>query len=423
MAEIRNVDRAWEAIDVFRGALCQAQAEVERLGGKDPAAQCPNDGAASSRRLELRRRCNAVIDSLLAPINLTILIAAYKQTQEYAKLKYKTRRDYATRMRRIESEIGKLPLRDVVSEDMEKWRARWSSNGTHPAMGNAVMTVLRILLRFGAKELGDKECGRLALHEFPGLEKLKKGERKQISVSQLDALRAQAHKMGFHTLALGVAIQYEVQLSQKQLIGHWVPMSDPGTSDVSHNDKKWLGGLDWSQIDADRFLYLWEDGKEIKLDLNLFPMVIEELRRLPKIPDSGPIIVYEPTGIPYLENEYHTRWRKVANAVGIPKSIRNTYHPKRDRAEMPLDKQRACDIATRVCQSLPMRCRNGVLSEMVADLLEKKITPEKLSAAKSKYVTAYYRKFESGYTPSLDQVAGGLRLGDTISSDHNAWQG
>jgi hypothetical protein len=70
-----------------------------------------------------------------------------------------------------------------------------------------------------------------------------------------------------------------------------------------------------------------------------------------------------------------------------------------------------------------MRCRNGVLSEMVADLLEKKITPEKLSAAKSKYVTAYYRKFESGYTPSLDQVAGGLRLGDTISSDHNAWQG
>jgi hypothetical protein len=203
MAEIRDVDLAWETIDVFRGALCQVQAAIERMGGKNPAAECPNDTAVSSRRLELRKRCQRIVESLLTPINLAALIAAYKKSEEYGKLKYKSRRDYAARMVRIERDYGELPLMDVTSEDLEKWRVRWSTNGAHPAMGNAVMTALRILLRFGAMELGDNECSRLAFHQFLSSEKTKKRERKQINAAQLNAFRAQAHKRGLHTLALG----------------------------------------------------------------------------------------------------------------------------------------------------------------------------------------------------------------------------
>ena len=185
--------------------------------------------------------------------------------------------------------------------------------------------------------------------------------------------------------------------------------------------KKWLGGLDWSQIDADGVLHL-SSGE--KIDLSECLIVMEELNCLPKIPDSGPIIIYEPQGIPYLENEYHTRWRKVANAIGIPKSTRNTRHPRRDRADAPVDKKHACEIAARVCKSLPDSCRDGVCSEMVIDLYEKKIRPDQLAAARSKYVARYFKNFENRYEISLDQtLAGGRRLGDTVSSDHNVWRG
>jgi hypothetical protein len=417
MAEIRDVDRAWEAIDVFRSALCQALAAVERMGGKDPAAECPNDAAVSRRRLELRKRCQDFIDTLLVPLNLKILIAAYKQTEEYGKLLHKSRRDYAARMRRIEREYGELPLRDVTSEDLKKWCALWSTNGVHPAMGKAVMTLVRILLRFGAKRFGDKDCARLAV-QFPRFEKRKKVERKQINAAQLVAFRAQAHKMGLHRLALGVAIQYEVQLSQKQLIGHWVPMSDPGTSDVIRNEKKWLGGLDWSQIDADRILRL-SSGDEI--DLSECLIVMEELNRLPEIPDSGPIIVCEPLGVPYPENEYHFRWRKVATAAGIPKSVRNTYHPIRERAAVPLNKEQVWQKVTPICSPLPEVIRDDVRQQMIEDVLAGKIRIEQLPAAKDKYAAEQW-KLQNRYTLSLDQTVGSRRLGDTISSDHNTWQ-
>jgi hypothetical protein len=383
------------------------------MGGK-----CPNDSAASNRRIVLRNRCQDLIDSLLAPLNLKKLIAAYKQTERYKTRLHKTRRNYDAHMQRIECEYGELPLRDVTSEDLERWRARWSADGEHPVMGKAVMSLVRILLRFGVKKFGDTDCARLAV-QFPRFEKRRKAERRQINTVQLDAFRAQAHKMGLHRLALGAAIQYEVQLSQKQVIGHWVPMSDPGTSDVTRYGKKWLGGLDWSQIDADRILHL-SSGDEI--DLSECLIVMEELNRLPEIPDSGPMIVCEPLAVPYLENEYNKRWRKVATAAGIPKSVRNTYHPKRERAVVPLDATRACELATRVCKSLPDNCRDGVCSEMVIDLMEKKIRPDQLPAARSKYVARYFKNFENRYEVSLDQVAGGRRLGDSISSDHNTWQ-
>ena len=213
MAEIRNVDLAWEALNVFQDALCRAVVVVEQMGGEDPAAGCPNDTVVSNRRIVLRKRCQDFIDTLLAPPNLQTLIAAYKQTEKYGKLLHKSRRDYAARMRRIECEYGDLPLRDVTSEDLEKWCSLWSTNGAHPAMGKAVMTLVRILLRFGAKKFGDRDCARLAV-QFPRFEKRKKAERRQINAVQLDAFRVQAHKMGLHRLALGVAIQYEVQLSE-----------------------------------------------------------------------------------------------------------------------------------------------------------------------------------------------------------------
>ena len=37
---------------------------------------------------------------------------------------------------------------------------------------------------------------------------------------------------------------------QKDVIGEWVPISEPGMSAVINGNSKWLRGLDWKEIDA-----------------------------------------------------------------------------------------------------------------------------------------------------------------------------
>jgi hypothetical protein len=74
-----------------------------------------------------------------------------------------------------------------------------------------------------------------------------------------------------------------VPLSQKELIGYWVPTSEPGSSNVTHIEQKWFGGLDWSQIDADYILRLPTGKEDIEIDLKEHQPVMEELERLPEI--------------------------------------------------------------------------------------------------------------------------------------------
>jgi hypothetical protein len=215
-----------------------------------------------------------------------------------------------------------------------------------------------------------------------------------------------------------------LELSQLELIGYWVPMSEPGSSNVTHNGKKWFGGLDWSQIDADFILRLPGGDEDIEIDLKDYRPAKEELQRLPKIPDGGPIVICEPLGVPYLENEYHARWRKVATAAGIPKDVFNTYRPKRERVAAPLTERHAFEIATEITRAiLDNEIRNEVRQEISHDLVSGDVTRAELPKAKSRYVAAAYKKLHNRYDVSLDQVVGGLRLGDTISSDHKVWRG
>jgi hypothetical protein len=90
MAEIREVDLAWEVLNAFRDLSSQALAAIVQMGGKDPSELRSTDTAAT-HRLELRARCHDSIASVLAKAtpnfsltpgpSLASLIQAYKQTE------------------------------------------------------------------------------------------------------------------------------------------------------------------------------------------------------------------------------------------------------------------------------------------------------------------------------------------------------
>jgi hypothetical protein len=200
------------------------------------------------------------------------------------------------------------------------------------------------------------------------------------------------------------------------------PVVRTGIIKRNSQGEKWLGGLDWSQIDADRILHLPAGAGEIEIDLKPFPRVVEELNRLVEIPDSGPMIIYEKSGLPYFWDGFQHIWRKTANAAGIPKSVFNTCHQNRTRV-IPLDQKQAWEIATAITRPISDgEIRNEVRQEMSRDLLASEVTKAQLVQAKSRYIAAAYKKLHNRYEISLDQIVGGRPLGDSIGSDQNTWQ-
>ena len=69
------------------------------------------------------------------------------------------------------------------------------------------------------------------------------------------------------------------------------------------------------------------DGKILEFDLANAPLVMAELRRMMRegpLPESGAVIIRKKRRLPYDGDAYREDWRKVANAAGIPKSLRST---------------------------------------------------------------------------------------------------
>jgi len=151
-----------------------------------------------------------------------------------------------------------------------------------------------------------------------------------------EAIRALAPSIGRRSLGLAQAFQFDLMLRQKDVIGEWIPVSEPGLSDVIDRNDKWLRGLRWEEIDKNLILRhtTSKRQKDIDPDLNLAPMVMSELRfmagvsqdallRRDLLPASGPVVVNEFNGLPWRSSEFRRSWRELANAAGVPKNVRN----------------------------------------------------------------------------------------------------
>ncbi len=164
---------------------------------------------------------------------------------------------------------------------------------------------------------------------FPG------GKPRGVSVTAeyADVIRTMAReRFGWHSMALAQAIQFECTLRQKDVIGEWVPLDEPGVSAVIRGRVKWLRGIVWQEIDQNLILRHVTSKKQklTEVDLKLAPMVMEELGLLvggpvsrELLPASGPVIICDTTGIPWSGNEYRRKWRLIARAAGIPDEVYN----------------------------------------------------------------------------------------------------
>ena len=260
------------------------------------------------------------------------LIEQYRSdpNSPFLDLQYQVRVKQDRLLARISQEYGNHQLRNIRTRTLLTWHKAWASGGKI-AMAYELMVRIRALFRFGYTMLEDRECRRLLdiLKEtrFRSL-----GPRSvQMTAEHARAIRATAHEhFGWHSIALAQALQFELLLSQKDVIGEWVPVGEPGKSDIVCQDQKWLRGLRWSNIDKDLILRhaVGSSGRIIEADLKTAPMVLEELKDYSEaiqscIKSSDPLVICDITGKPWSTAEFRRKWRLVAKKAGVPDIIKN----------------------------------------------------------------------------------------------------
>ncbi len=263
------------------------------------------------------------------------LIDCYRSDPEFdfLKLKYHVRKNHDTELNRLIEKHGGTKLPDIRFRTLTAWYRGWLADGKI-ATARSLVSRLRELFRFGRSMLEDRECDRL----FKDLGKLKlvSSPPRKVAMTAEHAravCKVAREHFGWPSIALAQALQFELLLGQKDVIGEWVPIDEPGKSDVVQENKKWLRGLRWSDIDKNLILRhtVGSGGRGIEVDLRTAPMVLEEFKTLVAegdelvglLPCSGPVVICDTNGLPWSTHEFRRKWRLVAKEAGIPDNVTN----------------------------------------------------------------------------------------------------
>jgi hypothetical protein len=247
----------------------------------------------------------------------------------FRKNRYQTRKHYESLLRRIVDDHGDVMVSELRGRDMLRWHKGWSAGGKIP-MAHSLMGMVRGLFGFGMTLLECTECTRMCAVLSKQRFQMGKSRGVQLTAEMASMIRARAHQQGLHSIALAQALQFECAFRQKDCIGEWVPLAEPGTSDVIDAGKKWLRGVTWGEIDGNLILrhVTSKRQKLVEIDLNNAGMVMDEFARLRitllgNLPTTGPIIIRDGTNLPWTSHAFRAEWRKIARAVGVPDAVRN----------------------------------------------------------------------------------------------------
>ncbi len=244
------------------------------------------------------------------------------------QLKHKVRENYESGFKRLIKDIGAERVADFSADKIRSlYDENWAADGK-VSMGRALIAKLRLLSSFGATVLNDDACIRFGslLSNMRFEPSKKKIER--LTIEQARLIRATAREQfGWESIALAQAFQYELpMLWQIDIIGEWVPETEPGDSEFKKDGLKWVGGIRWSDIDENNIfrptITSNRRNQRADFDLKRFYSILEELNRVPPWKRNGPIIICEATGLPWMGSEFRRKWRKVADKAGLPKSVK-----------------------------------------------------------------------------------------------------
>jgi hypothetical protein len=198
-------------------------------------------------------------------------------------------RDRETRILKIiEAAFEKRSLAALTMDDFRRWydvAKQPKIPGARERIDRAVkiMKLLRQMLSYGAAaELA--HCERLsnilARMRFKGPAR----RRIKLELHHVEAFIPKAVEMGRLSLALGTAIQFEMMMRQKDVIGEWERLGDTQPSlGIVLNGHRWVNGLTWADIPSSMVISkdTTKTGATVVADLKLCPLVMQLLSLVP----------------------------------------------------------------------------------------------------------------------------------------------
>ena len=263
------------------------------------------------------------------------LIISYRTdpVSSFGKLRYRTRMHYDSLLKRIGEDLGDREIASLRTRDVTLTHQAWMLRGI--ATSHALMTMLRTICNYGNVFLENDDCMKLSSRLHAMRFAMGKPRQSHLTAEWAEAIRVKARQWGLYSIAQMQAFQYDCTFRQKDCIGEWIPNSEPGESDTFDADGfKWLRGIRWEEIDDNLILRhtTSKRQKDVEINLTLAPMVMAELRfeflivepgKRHRLPKSGPVIVSEATGLPYVAWEFRRLWRGLARSCGIPDNVFN----------------------------------------------------------------------------------------------------
>lgn len=268
---------------------------------------------------------------------LHALIVAFQADPDskYHGQDFDSRRNMHRYLVRLDKTEGHLKLADIGARDFKRMyeSARWPDGKKEERgkvwYGYALMAVVRGIFSFGLIYEFDVECVRLKriLSEM----KFENGKARTetMTLRQCEDFIAKAHEMGLPSIALSQAGQFDFRARQRDMIGIWVPETEPGISVIDHYlGRKWLRGVRHEEISSTLKLNHAVSksrrfGKSLERDLALYPMFMAEYNRIPPEKRKGPLVVCESTGRPWKAQHFREKWRSIATAAKIPPEVWN----------------------------------------------------------------------------------------------------
>jgi len=258
-------------------------------------------------------------------------------------VKYSVRQSYLRSFRRLKNDVGRQLVGDFSAEQIQKLHDTVWAAGGKKAMGHDIIAKLRLLSSFGSTVLNDEASIRLSTILGNMRFTVPKGDgQPRLTRDQARAIRIAAREhFGWDSIALAVALLFEVpKLRQADVLGEWVPLSDPAKSDVmNEKNEKWIRGLRWSDLDANMVLHHVKRGRgepqKMEHRLGRSQMTMEEINRVPVAKRTGPMIICEFSGAPWSPNEFRRKFKIVAEKAGV--SLRSQSTEDEGNSELEAD--------------------------------------------------------------------------------------
>lgn len=243
----------------------------------------------------------------------------------YQGCKWNTQRLYDQGIAIIKATVATRVVRELVGSDFQRWHRNWAkpaAEGKAPRLHRAKHTIdlVRRIIAYGVV-CGHADCDRadriLAKMRFAA----PPARTEKMTMAHVAAIRAKAHELGLPSVALATALQFDLAMRQKDVVGEWLPVEPGATGGIVFNGRRWANGLTWAHIGSDLILRKAhvKTGFEVEYDLNFAPNVLAELELTSR--GVGPLIVSETTGDPYRHTKFAETFRKVAAAAGIPATV------------------------------------------------------------------------------------------------------